>query len=276
MSERLHITLGMLLLYGLTLALGITAAFQHVVHPAIGTVTPLAPTVSNGVVFAGVFLVLTASLVLFKRFSALFLRIGLALAFVLGAQFVFVGWMSWWASVVVALAMVSATWLVPVVLVHDIAIVFGIAGISALMGLSITPLMACVILAALSLYDVISVYRTRHMVALAGRMLASGAVFGFLVPARPAGWLMRTRDALDTRQVMMLGSGDIGLPLVLAASAMSTSMHAALLVGACSLIGVMLMHWLFAHQTKPMPMAALPPIAASAIIGYGIAILLNL
>jgi presenilin-like A22 family membrane protease len=139
------------------------------------------------------------------------------------------------------------------------------------LGLSITPLVALVLLAGLSVYDIVSVYRTRHMVALANRMIASGSVFGFLVPARLSGFLMRRSDALNARSVMVLGSGDIGLPLVLATSALSQSIGAAILVAVFALVGVMLMHWLFVHQDRPRPMAALPPIAMAAILGYATA-----
>ncbi len=86
---------------------------------------------------------------------------------------------------------------------------------------------------------------------------------------------MRRDEALQTRAVMMLGSGDIGLPLVLATSAVSTSIGAAVMVAGASLIGISTMHWLFVHQERPAPMAALPPIAVSAILGYLLAILLG-
>ncbi len=101
-------------------------------------------------------------------------------------------------------------------------------------------------------------------------------MFGFLVPARLGGFWMPVREAMDARAVMMLGSGDIGLPLVLAASSVTTSLGAAGMVAGFSLVGVMVMQWLFSHQEQPMPMAALPPIAASAVLGYVVATLLGI
>jgi presenilin-like A22 family membrane protease len=87
---------------------------------------------------------------------------------------------------------------------------------------------------------------------------------------------MPVRDALERRQAMVLGSGDIGLPLVLAASSVVASLNAAFMVAGFALVGVMAMQWLFTHQDKPMPMAALPPIAALSVLGYVVATLLGL
>lgn len=272
---KFKLALHTFLLYGLTFVLGIAAAYRHVIMPQTGTVAPLEPTVGNALIFILVFSGFTALIIRSVRSPAI-LRVLLLLALASGAQFIFSGWIPGVPSIAGALLVLLLLRCVPIVLVHDLAIALGIGGVSALMGLSITPLTAAVILALLSVYDIISVYRTRHMVALADRMIRSGAVFGFLVPARMSKFLMRTSGALADREVMMLGSGDIGLPLLLAASAVSTSVGAAVMVGIFALAGLLLMHWLFLNQKKPAPMAALPPIAMSAVLGYVLAILLGI
>ena len=75
---------------------------------------------------------------------------------------------------------------------------------------------------------------------------------------------------------MILGSGDIGLPLMFAASLVSTSLWAAVVVALFSVIGLFVTHVLFLNQQQRRPMAALPPIATMAIIGYLVALMLNL
>lgn len=275
MDARLRISLHALVLYALTMGLGILAAWWHTIMPTVGAVARLEMTPGNLILFAVVFIGFTYAMVKFVRVARVSLSVFLAVALVGGAQFVVGPWLMWPADWLVALAIAFLPRLVPRVAVHDIAIVIGIAGVSGILGLSVTPLVAAALLALLSVYDIISVYRTHHMVALAGNMLRSGSVFGFLVPARLGGFLMPTRRALDERSVMLLGSGDIGLPLVLAASAVSTSVGAAVMVAVFSLAGLMAMQWMFMHQKAPLPMAALPPIAASAILGYVFAILLN-
>lgn len=276
-SDKLRISLESLTLYAATIAVSLAAAWQHLVRPAlVGSVGPLELTWQNGVLFALVFAVFTFVMVKFVRVAHVSLALFLFIALVVGSQFILAAWVPSPYDIAGALLIALILWMVPRVAVHDIAIMLGIGGIAAVLGLSITPLVACVLLAGLSIYDIVSVYRTRHMVALANRMISSGSVFGFLVPARLSGFLARRDDALNTRSVMVLGSGDIGLPLVLATSALSQSINAALLISGFALVGVMGMHWLFVHQKRPAPMAALPPIAAAAILGYAAAIIFGI
>lgn len=276
-SDKVKTFLFSIVLYAATIAVTLVAAWRHVVSlVSASAIAPLDLTWGNGITFVLVFVVFTTVMVKFVRTAHISLGVFLLIALVAGSQFIFSAWLPWPYSLVAGFVVALLMWLVPRVLVHDLAIMLGIGGIAALLGLSITPLVAAVMLTLLSLYDIISVYRTRHMVVLAGRMLESGSVFGFLVPSRLSGFFMLRKEALHTRSVMMLGSGDIGLPLVMAASAVSQSIAASLMISGFSLIGVSLMHWLFAHQKKPAPMAALPPIAVSAILGYALAIALGI
>lgn len=275
MSPRTNIFLHSFLLYAGTLAVGMAAAWRHAIKPELGAVAPIELTLGNGAMFLAVFIIFTFVMVRFGRAARVSLPLLLIIAMLAGANFALSSWLTWPYSVVGALLIAVITLAIPIVLTHNIAILVGIAGISGMLGLSLTPLVVCGALALLSLYDIISVYRTRHMISLAGNMLSSGAVFGFLVPMSLKGFFAGRRKSLDSKQVMMLGSGDIGLPLILVTSIVSQSIQAAFLVGAFTLAGLMLMHWLFARQERKEPMAALPPIAMSAILGYVLAILLG-
>lgn len=273
MSDRSRLFVNMFLLYAGTLAIGIFAAWGHVTHIGADHVALVNFTWVDALIFAGVFSVFTFVLLRFIHVARTSLAFFLFVAVLVGAQFVANPWLGWPWDIAVGIVLIIAMRFFRRVAVHDIAIAIGIGGVSALMGMSLTPLIAAGLLAALSVYDIVAVYRTKHMVVMAEQMLSSGAIFGFLVPARPKGFLMPTQQALEAREVMLLGSGDIGLPLVLAASSVTTSLNAAIVVGAMSLAGVMIMQWLFMHQRERRPMAALPPIAAMAILGYLFAIL---
>lgn len=277
MEGRNHTLIYTFLLYGGAFALGIAAAWRHVIAPSGGmSAGSLELTWQNGVIFALVFAVFTVVMVKFVRVARASLSVFLLVALLAGGQFILSAWVSSPLDIITVVVLLLLFRFMPIVLVHDLAIVLGIAGIAGILGLSITPLIACVVLAILSLYDIFSVYRSRHMVALAEHMVESGAVFGFLVPAQFRGFFMNRTQALGERHVMMLGSGDIGLPLVLATSAVSQSLWAAGLVAAFSLVGLLLMQWMFVHQRRSgAPMAALPPIAMSAILGYVLAIILG-
>lgn len=276
MNDKLRIFIGSIGMYTVTVALALSAAWRHTMYPAVtGTVSPLELNFQTAAIFIVVFLLFTTVIVRFANAARVLLSFFLVVALIVGSNFIFSAWYRWPYDIVGAILIALLLWRLPRVAVHDAAVMLGIGGLATILGLSVTPLVAVVLLAALSVYDIVSVYRTRHMVTLAQRMMSSGAVFGFLVPARLSGFLLRRDDALRARAVMMLGSGDIGLPLVLATSAVSQSIVAALFVAVASLIGITIMHWLFVHQERPAPMAALPPIAAAAIIGYLLAILVG-
>jgi len=277
MNDKLKIFFGSLLLYTITALIALSATWQHVKFPQLSTlVQPLELTMQDGLIFFVVFVVFTFVMVRFLRVARASLSFLLAIALIAGSQFIFSAWFSIGASIALAVALVATLHLAPLVITHNIAIMLGIGGISGVLGLSLTPLIASVVLALLSIYDIISVYRTRHMVVLAESMIESGSVFGFLIPASLRGFFMRRDEALQARSVMMLGSGDVGLPLILATSAISQSMQSAVMVVGFSLVGLASMQWLFMHQKESAPMAALPPIALAAIIGYICASILGL
>ncbi|MBX4190114.1 hypothetical protein KW791_02365 [Candidatus Parcubacteria bacterium] len=156
------------------------------------------------------------------------------------------------------------------VLVHNIAVIMAIAGVSALVGVGITPTLAIGALVVLSIYDIIAVYQTKHMVRLAEGMIDSGAIFGFIIPQDFKSFFVATGHAKQQvgNQFMVLGSGDIGLPLIFVSSLMRQSLTQAMIVAGFSLLGVLATHLIFINQRQRQAMAALPPIATMSIIGY--------
>lgn len=160
------------------------------------------------------------------------------------------------------------------VLTHNAGIILAISGISAAIGLSITPDIGLFILVGMSAYDIIAVYRTRHMVRLAENMIHSGAIFGFLIPIRWRDFLMNRDKAKIGQDFMILGSGDVGVPLLFIASTVTTSLPGAIIVGIFSVLGLFVTHLLFVNQSERQAMAALPPIATASILGYLISLFL--
>lgn len=267
-----------LLLYASTVAIGIFAAWRHVMRATPSPLPPLDVTPGNILLMVAVFIIFLLIILRLRRVGRWVLHLTLAGAMFMGTRFVAAAFvqppLDIVAGTISALGALAAIRGIPMVLPHDLAIMFGIAGISALLGASLTPTVAAVLLAVLSLYDIYAVFRSRHMVAMADRMIESGAVFGFLIPMHWRDLFLTGHQAMKGERVMLLGSGDVGLPLVLAASAVSTSLGAALGAGLGSLLGLGVMHWLFISG-KGRAMAALPPVAAGAIIGYLVATLLG-
>ncbi len=163
------------------------------------------------------------------------------------------------------------------VLTHNVGIILAVAGIGSLLGLAIYPATVIVIMIILSFYDIIAVYVTKHMVKMAKAMMESGAIFGFIIPSQVSGFFSHKQEAQIQAaaggQFMILGSGDIGLPVILASSVVRYSLGGAVVVAVFSLAGLFITHLIFVNQKERKPMAALPPIATMSIIGYLVSLL---
>ena len=159
-------------------------------------------------------------------------------------------------------------------LTANLTLAVGIAGIAASVAADLSPNAVLVLLAALSFYDIVAVYRTRHMVKMFRALTSHGVVLAFtLAPLRRRALLAKPTDAAADR-AMLLGTGDVALPAMLAAAAMRIGPVPAVASIAGAAAGFALMFMLFLAQPKRAPMPALPPIALGASLGYLIAVIL--
>jgi len=187
-----------------------------------------------------------------------------------GSQIVFGSLISFPFDVIASLLLVVLYLFYRNILVHNLAIIIGIAGLSTVIGLIITPNLGVIMLVLLSFYDIIAVYQTKHMIHMARSMIQSGAIFGFVIPSQFRGFISSKDEARARlgRDFMILGSGDIGLPLIMVCSLVSISLTSAVITAVFSLVGLLFTHLIFINQKERKPMAALPPIATMTIIGY--------
>lgn len=221
-------------------------------------------TDSSGInlfLIAAVFLVIIVLFSILKK-RAWFYRIFLILILYFGSQAVFAVFLNELNSYVAAGLVLVLLFITRSVLVQNWAVSLAIAGIGGILGLSFSPTTAIIILVVFSFYDIIAVYKTKHMVKMAEGMVKSGAIFGLIITSK------------KPKEFMILGSGDILLPLLLSASLVPVSIGAAIIVSGFSAGGLFITHLLFSNQKKRRPMAALPPVATLAVIGYLVSILL--
>ena len=257
------------LLFSLAAAVGIFIAshFGSFADPYT-PVQSLDFTWVDAAILIGVFFTVSFVLARFIRAARLLFKFFFFLIIYSGAQIAAATMLPFPGDALVGVGVVALLIAWRSVLTHNLAIIVGIAGVSALLGLSITPTYALFLLVILSVYDIIAVYRTRHMVQLARGMIESGAIFGFVIPARWRGFFSSRQHARIGQDFMILGSGDIGLPIIFACSIVTTSLPSAVMVAGFSLVGLFITHMLFVNQGARKPMAALPPIATASIIGY--------
>ena len=146
------------------------------------------------------------------------------------------------------------------VFVRNIAAVISVAGVGALIGVSLGVIPVLIFLILLSVYDFIAVFKTKHMVTLAKGISGKNLAFTLAIPTE--------------EHQFELGTGDLVLPLVFAVSVMKASTAPypfyfvpAAMVLIASIIGLLFtINWVSKHVGKALP--ALPPQAVLMILAW--------
>ncbi len=185
--------------------------------------------------------------------------------------------------VLVAALVIKPEWYV----VNLVGFIVG-CGAAIVLGISLGILPVLILLGVLAVYDAISVYKTRHMIALAEGVVPLRLPVIFVVPKEKHFTLDSLKDKslteqpAEERSAMFMGVGDAVIPTILSVSALLSLPQASelfsnanLLVALGAVIGstvgfLVLMRYVM----KGNPQAGLPLLNGGAIIGYGLAYLL--
>lgn len=228
------------------------------------------------------FLIITSLILVFLKLfkgkgGRFFFQIFLLLVIFIGAQTIFSLILPPFSATIFAFLLVILRITKPRLWTHNLSLGLGIAGISATLGVIASWQTFAIILAVLSVYDIIAVYKTKHMVKMARALAAKGALFALVIPEKFSFWKadLSEVDLKEKGKFLFLGTGDLALPIAFAVSVISEGLLASLVVIGATLIGVFLLHWLFTKQRKPQPMPALPPIATCAIVGFLVYLLIK-
>jgi len=169
-------------------------------------------------------------------------------------------------------------------IIDVIGIIIGV-GVTAILGMSLSVLPVIILLIIMAIYDAISVYKTKHMVALAEGVAPLHLPVLFVVP-NESGFTMKSvekhgvvRKEGEGREAFFMGVGDAVIPglLVVSASlylpeAAAPLMTANLWAAAGAMIGGLLGYLvLFRFVMGGRPQAGLPFLNSGAIIGYMVA-----
>lgn len=197
-----------------------------------------------------------------------------------GAQIVFASFLPLLISIVLAAAIVGLRFWKPNLITHNIAIFLGVAGVAAMLGTLLPIIAILIILFALSIYDFIAVFKTKHMVSMFKDLLKRGVPLAIVVPEEPMAFkenvqkISKAKLRETDKKVLMLGTGDLAFPALFAVSAFAANgLAAALAIIAGSIVGLVFNHYLLTiKKFKFIP--ALPFIALFSAIGYFVAVLL--
>lgn len=221
------------------------------------------------------FFIASALMILFIRFfkGKLFFEICFAITIWFGAQVVLGAIMEGPIVYLLALAFVALRFLMPWVWMQNLALIVGIAGVSASLGLTFNWESIAVILAILSAYDIIAVYKTHHMQKMFKGLVGRGAILAMVIPEKGKDFFAKVTEIKPAEdKFIFLGTGDVALPVFFGVSVLPFGVLNSILVILGALGGMLVVHLLFTSQKERKPMPALPPIAAGAIIGFLISI----
>jgi presenilin-like A22 family membrane protease len=158
----------------------------------------------------------------------------------------------------------------------DISGVITGVGAIAILGISLSILIVIVLLIGMSIYDAISVYKTKHMIDLADTLIDLKLPVLFVIPKIREYSLVKEKKSLkeklkeeEKRDAFFIGMGDIIIPGILVASAFHNLPSNGLLIALSVMVGTLVgFAFLMVSVIKGKPQAGLPYLCPGAIIGY--------
>jgi presenilin-like A22 family membrane protease len=157
-------------------------------------------------------------------------------------------------------------------------------GIIGIFGISLSILPVLVLLIVLAIYDAVSVYGTKHMIALAEGVTKMRLPILLVIPKKKGYSYLTQRPLMEKlpegeeREAMFMGLGDIIIPGVLVVSAFSflpeltvEGVSGALIVALGTIVGALSgFAALMTFVMKGRPQAGLPLLNGGAMIGYAL------
>ena len=189
---------------------------------------------------------------------------------IFGAQGPFGIFFSWFYALMLSILLVIFRFIHPRIWTQNFIIIIGVAGVAASLGTGIDPLFAIIILIILSFYDVIAIYKTKHMVKLFKGMAEKGAVLALIIPKNFLLWKNKFSMIKNENrnEFIFIGTGDIALPLFFASSAFSSGLIFSISIIFGAVIGFIADHLFFVTQKEKRAIPALPAIALFSITSY--------
>ena len=207
----------------------------------------------------------------FKK--GIFFRIFIGSLIFFGCLIVFGAFMPDIPAIVLTIACIYFYYRRPKVITQNIAIGLAICGAGVILGLSITVWQVLILLAVLSVYDIIAVWKTKHMIKLFEGLAEKGVIMALIIPSKISNIRADLRQVKSGEEFLLLGTGDIAFPIIFAVSALKYSIWSSIAVILGALLGLSFIHFFFIAKKERKPIPALPPIAVGSAIGFFISLL---
>ncbi len=240
----------------------VVASYYSTAGVIKGVLTDDPNDIINALFIIGEILVFTGIILLLKRFfkSSNYLYVFEFLALFVGMVVVFDVFLSYFLAIIISFILLFIKRYLKdklklkklLMWYNNILLGLAIAGAGAIIGLSLGLIPIIVFLVLLSIYDIIAVFYTKHMVTLAKMFIKKKIALTFSIPSK--------------KKVFQLGGGDIVIPLTLSASyffiliksfSFYISIIPIIFIWVASLLGLIWTFWILkTGKAKVMP--ALP------------------
>lgn len=182
------------------------------------------------------------------------------------------------ASVVLSIGITALLYKYPEWYIVDIVGVCIAAGVSALIGISLSVIPVIVLLVLLAIYDAISVYKTKHMVSMAEGIMDLKLPILFVVPKHSNySFLQEKFKQGEKHEAFFMGLGDAVMPTLLVVSANAFIISNGIsypIIGA--ILGTLAGHAVLSILVmKGKPQAGLPFLNSGVILGFFAGVLLS-
>jgi presenilin-like A22 family membrane protease len=177
---------------------------------------------------------------------------------------------------ILAVAAGLAWFIRPSVWLQNVLMLLALVGVGAVFGILLTPWPIMIFLLLVAVYDFLAV-RFGYMMWMAKKLSQSDSLPAFVIPKTKANWNQNLKSKspqniiegeASEREYSILGGGDIGFPLILMVSVLSTyGLLSSVIVAGFSLAGLISAFVIQGLFLKGKPMPALPPIAVASLIG---------
>lgn len=181
------------------------------------------------------------------------------------------------ASVVLSTGITVLLYKYPEWYIIDIVGVCISAGLSALIGISLSVVPVIVLLLMLAIYDAISVYKTKHMVTMAEGIMDLKLPILFVIPKHlNYSFLQEDFKSEEKHEAFFMGLGDAVMPtlLVVSANVFMKSNGIYPILGA--ILGTLVGHVVLSILVmKGKPQAGLPFLNSGVILGFIIGVMIS-
>ena len=175
-------------------------------------------------------------------------------------------------AIALILALILALWKVlrPNIYIHNLTELFIYGGLAAIFVPVLSIFSVSILMILIAIYDMIAVWKTKHMIKLAKFQASSKTFAGLLIPyslKKPKPKKGVSKKIIVPVRTAILGGGDIGFPLLFAGVILKIS-NSFLNAFIISIFAALALMFLFIIAEKKKFYPAMPFIAVGCFIGY--------